>query len=379
MSCAAVLKYLVEECGVDVNATSLISRTPLFAACAGARMDVVRYLAIDCKADIELTATGATPLYVASGKGSIETVRFLVLECNADVHAEVDGGYSTILGAASNGHVDVIKFLVECGVSPHRACDFGWSPIHFACSSGTLVAAKFLLAECSVDVEVEDDDGCTPLLVASQSGHHAMIEYLADRGANVHHETEDGETALSVLGFNWENSADYKRSAEALAVLKVPMDYTDLYPTESILNDFAKCLRGRSQLEIAVACRKSELIRQMFRSRATDMPWQSRTRLLAIASAESPWATSGISEYGNFDIQTRELVQAASVAWSPATHSLMHSGVRSVVMTIMLLQQRLQWDPLSGIAAAVNLPLLPLEVWIHVLSFTRRSHFAVLS
>jgi hypothetical protein len=363
---------------VNVNAKSEDNCTPFYAACIGAGVDVVRYLAIDCKADVDLEPP-TTPLVIACQMGRLETVRFLVLECNANVGPEIAGGSHTIIAAACEDQVAVMKFLVEHGVSPHGGGGSGWTALHFACNNGSLAAARFLLAECSVDVDCEDRNGHTPLFNASRSGRHAIVEYLADRGADVYHETEDGDTAMSVLALNWKSKANYKRTAEALAVLKLPMRYMDLDPTESPLHDFAKCMHGRSKLEIAVACRKSELIRRMYRSRATDEPWQTRTRLLAIASAESPWGTSGISEYGYLDIETRELVQAASVAWSPTTHSLMHSGVRLAVMTTMLLQQRLRWNPLSGIADAGTLPLLPLEVWIHVLSFTRRSHFAVLS
>ena len=75
---------------------------------------------------------------------------------------------------------------------------FSESPLLDACNAGLLVAATRLVEE---DVSKLDEEGWnglkfTPLYTASQSGRRVLAQMLLDKGADVNHATESGQTAL---------------------------------------------------------------------------------------------------------------------------------------------------------------------------------------
>ncbi|KAE8950869.1 hypothetical protein PR001_g33971 [Phytophthora rubi] len=58
-------------------------------AATGGHIDVVRFLVIDCGADVNTKDDyGRTALMVAATVGHIEVVRFLVIDCGADVNTK---------------------------------------------------------------------------------------------------------------------------------------------------------------------------------------------------------------------------------------------------------------------------------------------------
>ena len=60
--------------------------------------------------------------------------------------------------------------------------------------------------------------------------------------------------------------------------------------------------------------------------------------------------------------------------WSPATHQLHHTGVRAAARALLLVARRLSSEAELAIEISV---VLPTEMWLKVLSFVSRRHFAV--
>ena len=54
-----------------------------------------------------------------------------------------------------------------------------------------------VLIDAGTDIEIEDEDGCTPLLRASMSGKFATVKLLVEAGARVSVADEDGQTCLT--------------------------------------------------------------------------------------------------------------------------------------------------------------------------------------
>eukprot|EP00347_Sterkiella_histriomuscorum_P018928 403343627 len=73
-----LVKYLVEECGENVNFDKFHKETPLYRACEFGRLEVAKYL-ITQGANIELRSTlDMSPLMIASLNNFLEVVRLLL-------------------------------------------------------------------------------------------------------------------------------------------------------------------------------------------------------------------------------------------------------------------------------------------------------------
>lgn len=71
------------------------------------------------------------------------------------------------------------------------------SPLHYTTDADLL--------QNGVSVDVADNNGFTPLMVASQYGHAMLVAYLIGRGANVSVADKEGDTALHWAAYkgNW--------------------------------------------------------------------------------------------------------------------------------------------------------------------------------
>lgn len=67
---------------------------------------------------------------------------------------------------------------------------------------GAARAGKVKFVEDAVkygfDLETEDEDGNTLLMIAVQHGHKRIVDMLTIRGADVNHQNKDGAWALAV-------------------------------------------------------------------------------------------------------------------------------------------------------------------------------------
>ena len=121
---------------------------------------------------------GQTPLSVASGSGYTQVVKLLV-----DNNAEVDPFVNhTIMYRASDwyeqsalyeasryGHTDIIAILIENKAAVNQLYG-SESPLYFASRYNYLEIVK-LLIENNADINLANDEGKTPLYVASLNGH----------------------------------------------------------------------------------------------------------------------------------------------------------------------------------------------------------------
>ncbi|OAY69042.1 Ankyrin-2 [Ananas comosus] len=157
-------------------------RTPLWAAAASGKAEVVAAL-LEMGADPAVAdARGRAPAHVARDKGHQAVVD--VLECG-----------EMVMTAARHGDVCRLRSLLNKRATIHSRDQYGTTALHSAAIKGHCEAMA-LLVESGADVESADVEGHTPLHLAVESGCAAAVEMLVDLGANVNAKTKRGATPL---------------------------------------------------------------------------------------------------------------------------------------------------------------------------------------
>lgn len=124
-------------------------------------------------------------------------VRFL-LEAGADQEHKTDEMHTALMEASMDGHVEVARLLLDSGAQVNMPTDSFESPLTLAACGGHVDLAM-LLIERGANIEEVNDEGYTPLMEAAREGHDEMVSLLLTQGANINAQTEETqETALTL-------------------------------------------------------------------------------------------------------------------------------------------------------------------------------------
>ncbi|MDR3001909.1 MAG: ankyrin repeat domain-containing protein [Fibromonadaceae bacterium] len=192
-----VAKILISN-GAKVNATNKWGYTPLHNAATGESIELVRFLVLEGKADVEARdeQNGGTPLrtLVSNGK-SIEIIKFLVSEGKANVNAKDNGGTAPLQAAIMNGNIEFTKILITAGADVNVKCDKGLTSLSFAIYAENVELTK-ILVDAGADVNARDNNGITPLHGAAIKNNLELAKILVSAGANANVKNNDGLTPL---------------------------------------------------------------------------------------------------------------------------------------------------------------------------------------
>ena len=213
-----VLNCLIEN-GADVNVRKEYSkRTPLMIAAHCKNLNAVEFLLkhgaiVDVqdkrnKSSLHYGVEGA----LLSGDTSFDVVSCL-LNHGADLNAPMNGKYTALMMACRSQHVRLVKFLLQQGANVQVKDKDGKTALHFACElTFTWKPASCDLLNCltenGADINALRKDNRTPLMVASSCGGVDQITFLIKRGANVHLQDKNGDTALHHAARNMNNSLE---------------------------------------------------------------------------------------------------------------------------------------------------------------------------
>ena len=185
----------MEEKHCDANIRNKIGNTRLHTACGFGHLDVVKYLINEQGVDPSCTNNnGSTPLHFAK---SVEVAKFLVEEKHCDANRRNKHGNTLLHTACDFGHLDVVKYLInEQGVDPSCTNNNGSTPLHLAKS---VEVAKFLVEEKHCDTNKTDDVGNTPLHDAAKWDQLSVFRYLIfSKHCDITLRNDDSMTPLHV-------------------------------------------------------------------------------------------------------------------------------------------------------------------------------------
>ncbi|KAK5658111.1 hypothetical protein OQA88_2667 [Cercophora sp. LCS_1] len=191
--------------GAEVDPWDVDGATPLWNAAQKGHSEVVRMLLeAGADANVALHDSGYKVIHAAAQSGNIEVVRAL-LERGVDSKPEeepgddADGSPFLLACGAKGDPIELVNLLVSKGVNLSQAARLGgWGALHFAASAGNLSIGRLLLDK-NLYLEVKDNMGWTPIILAACQGHTSFVDLLLDRHADLNCQTaKEGATALYV-------------------------------------------------------------------------------------------------------------------------------------------------------------------------------------
>ncbi len=216
---------LLIEAGAEVNAENRYGMTPMFLAARAGMADIGILLLSAGVNPSATTAEGETLLMSAAKAGSASLVRALMADDLDRMMVGVDPnlteswrGQTALMWAAAEGHVEAIQALVDGGADINKLSAYqkfiepdpdkrqgGFvypripkgrlSALHFAARDGQLAAVQALIYN-GADLDIEDEEGSTPAILAILNGHYEIAAALLNAGADVNAQDKRGRTVL---------------------------------------------------------------------------------------------------------------------------------------------------------------------------------------
>lgn len=191
-----VRKCLKEN--VDVNKSNIYGHTPLMIAADSDAYEIAQML-IKAGADVNCCTPlqgGHCPLaYAACTKSNNKSMIKLLYEAGADINV-VDDSTSPLTAAALNNCFDNMNYLIELGADVNLQDQNGSTTLMLLSQFDRIDSAKILI-ENGADVNLKDNKGMTVLMYACYYGNIKYAKFLIENGAKINIQDNIGNTALT--------------------------------------------------------------------------------------------------------------------------------------------------------------------------------------
>ena len=152
-----IVKWLVEECGDDVNAVSVNGNEALILAVQSSNFDLIRYLVEECVVNVDSKDNEGETALICAINGSNKTYKKNFKICQylinwgANVNAKSKRGRNILhYSAAGPYDCDMFKWFVQAGADVNVIDKDGNSPLQIATEKGKLRIVRFLVEDCGV-------------------------------------------------------------------------------------------------------------------------------------------------------------------------------------------------------------------------------------
>ena len=153
----------------------------------------------------------AQDLYDAAVAGDLAVVEQLLAD-GARADARGQNAETPLIAAALAGDARMAELLLAHGADIRARNTGGFTPLHAAAFSGSIPVAVLLLDRGAPLDDAANKASVTPLMVAAEQNHPALVELFVGRGAAVGTPERDGYVPLT--------RALWKGNGEVMRVLK---------------------------------------------------------------------------------------------------------------------------------------------------------------
>ena len=179
-----VVELLLNK-GAEIDVKDKNHRTPLMLAVENGHNDVSMYLINHGADDSKIgVCERMTLLSYASENGHLKVV-VLLLSKGAEIDVEDKNHCTPLMLAAEKGHNDVSMHLINHGADISKI-DVFWQTtlLSYASENGQMNVVELLLSK-GAEIDVEDKNHCTPLMLAAENGHNDISMHLIHHGADI--------------------------------------------------------------------------------------------------------------------------------------------------------------------------------------------------
>jgi hypothetical protein len=146
---------------------------------------------------VEKKVYSVEDLFNAIRYGTRTHIMYICDQDKSIVNQLDDQGYSCIHWAAKRGDYEILQDLNGYGANMEIASSYEarMKPVHWAASDGKLSSVKFFF-DNRFDINAQDSNGCTPVIIATQYNRIATVIFLIKNGADLTLKDANGDTAL---------------------------------------------------------------------------------------------------------------------------------------------------------------------------------------
>jgi len=186
---------------LDGNSRSQFSRQVRIVLRLGIREITTKIITPSSSAALE---EGETLLHIAAALGSSQDFQWLFNHCHCDLELnKLDFRSETILNVVLEGRsvpVSESRKLIARGASVRAPGRQGRTPLHCLAKYGPATedsaALVRLLVEKGAQVDAKDDDGITPLFLATEEGNAPVVEALLAYNPNINARGKDNKAVI---------------------------------------------------------------------------------------------------------------------------------------------------------------------------------------
>jgi ankyrin repeat protein len=172
--------------------------TPVMMAIQWSKLSAAKVL-FGFGADLSIVDNnGINALHCAAESDDIETINWLLDNSTIDINAIDHDGWTAAILAMELNKFDAVKFLHARGADLSIVNHKGRNSLHIAARNGDVKAIKWLLENSTLDINLADDEGSTPIMICLNWNELASAKLLVERGSNLFLKDEEGTRAIDI-------------------------------------------------------------------------------------------------------------------------------------------------------------------------------------